>query len=78
MQHALLKVVNMETSALWALIAAVIGATVTGIGIWVRLGTANKARSEAIYAKLLSELNDIVREIGNWNGKKSYPLVRSE
>ena len=64
----------METSALWALFAAVIGATVAGIGILLHLGTARKEGLEAIYEKLLSEFHDIVREIGSWDGKKKLSI----
>ena len=66
----------MEISALWALFAAVIGAAATGIGILLHLGAARKERSEAIYEKLLSEFHDVVREIGNWDGKKKLSIDR--
>jgi len=55
---------------LWALFAAVITATVTGIAILLQLGAASKERLEAIYERLLSELNNVVREMGDWDGKK--------
>ena len=64
----------MENGVSWALFGAIIGAIIAGIGIWVQLGTANKARSEAIYERLLSQLNDIVWEMDNWNGKTKLPL----
>jgi len=66
----------MENGVLWALFGAIIGAIVAGIGIWVQLGTANKARSEAIYERLLSQLNDIVWELGSWDGKNKLCIEK--
>ena len=36
----------------------------------LQLGAASKERLEAIYERLLSELNNVVREMGDWDGKK--------
>ena len=54
----------MGDATLWAVFGALIGAIVAGIAILLQLGAASKERSEAIYQRLLSELNDIVKEIG--------------
>jgi len=63
-------------SALWALVGAGVTATVTGIAIVVQLGTGNKERLEAIYERLLSQLNEIVRELGNWDGQGYLPAEK--
>ena len=59
----------METSPLWVLVAAFIGALVPGIFILLQLGAASKERLEAIYGSLIQDLNEVVREMGGWNGK---------
>lgn len=63
----------MEVSVLYNIIvglgAAVITAIVAGIAIWLQLGAASTERLEAIYERLLLELNNVVREMGGWNGK---------
>lgn len=63
----------METSPLWVLVAAFIGALVPGIFVLLQLGAASKERLEAIYERLLSELNQVVREMGGWDGVENLP-----
>lgn len=58
----------MDTNVLYGLIGAFITATITGIAIWSRLRATNKQRVEAIYERLLGELSNIVRVMGNWDG----------
>jgi len=55
----------METSVFWALFGALVTATAAGIAIRWQLRAARKERLEAIYERLTSELNGVVREMGN-------------
>lgn len=63
-------------SALWTIVGAVIAVVVTGIAILLQLGAASKERLEAMYERLLSQLNDVVRELGGWDGKKRLSVAR--
>ena len=58
----------MDINVLSGLIGAFIGALVAGIAIWARLRAASKERLEAIYERLLSELNNVARQMGGWDG----------
>lgn len=59
-------------SASWPIFGAILGAVftagVTGIVVWAQLGAASKERLEAIYERLLSDLDSVVREMGGWDG----------
>jgi hypothetical protein len=58
----------MDPSPLWVLVAAFVGALVPGIFVLLQLSAASKERLEAIYERLLSDLNNVVKEMGNWDG----------
>ena len=60
----------MENTAVWVPVATVV---VAGIAILLQLGAASKERLEAIYERLLSELNNVVKEMEGWDGKQKLP-----
>lgn len=60
----------MEPTVLWALFGVAITAFVTMIAILLQLGAARKERLETIYERLLFELNNVVKVMGGWDGKK--------